>query len=157
MCLVGHRRLLARALAPRATTIDVEALAGIPLYLSHRAHVIRELIERCARGKGVTLNILAEVDSLYIMKALVVHGAGCGILSMANVHRELEQHDLRIVRIVKPAIRRDVCLVQRQGHVMPRGAREMARLAVQILLQMTRDDTWHATPLLDAGDIQTLF
>lgn len=157
MCLVGQRRLMASFVPPQAKTVDVAALGGIPLYLSHRSHVMRELIERCAHSKRVTLNVLAEVDSLYIMKALVLDGAGCCVLSMANVHRELEHRDLRIVRIVKPSIRRDVCLVRRQGQVMSRGAREVARLAMQMLLEMVQADVWEAIPLCRPADIQNLF
>jgi len=119
--------------------------------------VMRELVERCARSRQVTLNLLAEVDSLYIMKELVLQGAGCCILSTANVYRELDRYDLRLVRVVKPSIRREVCLVHRQGQVMSRSAREVAKLATQMLLEMVRDDVWSAVPLRKLADIQTLF
>lgn len=157
MCLVGQRRLMAAFVSPHAATVNVESLGGVPLYLSHRSHVMRELIERCARSRHVKLNILAEVDSLYIMKELVFQGAGCCVLSTANVYRELDRFDLRLVRIVKPSIRREVCLVRRQGQVMSRSAREVARLAAQMLLEMVRDDVWRAVPLRKITDIQTLF
>ncbi|HMN78488.1 MAG TPA: LysR family transcriptional regulator [Burkholderiaceae bacterium] len=155
MCVVGQRRLLDGLVGSmRSSTIELDRLGNVPLFLSRRSHAMRELLERSARTRRVTLDIDAEIDSLYIMKDLVMRGVGCGIFSMANVYRELKHHDLRVLRIVRPAIRREVCLVRRQGQVTSRAARELSRIAVDVLLDLVRDGVWQATPRGEPADIR---
>jgi len=161
MCLVGQRRLVERHLGktPVGHNRDVRfrELEGVPLYLSRRTHIVRELIERVAKKKGVTLNLLAEVDSLYIMKELAMGGAGCSVLSHANLCRELEHEDLFIGRITAPFIRREICFVRRHGHILPRAARETASLAAEVLARMVEEDVWRGTLQARVDDIRKSF
>ena len=146
MCLVGQRRLAQRHLGPNLKAeVPFKALAGIPLYLSRRTHILRELFEQVARAKKVAPDLLAEVDSLYIMKELALGGTGFCVLSRANVRRELEHHDLHVARIVQPVIRREICFVRRSGGELPRAARETVLLAVEVLSGMVKDDVWRGT------------
>jgi LysR family nitrogen assimilation transcriptional regulator len=158
MCLVGQRRLAQRHLG-RALKEDlpVRALAGLPLYLSRRTHVLRELVEGVARQKKVALNLLAEVDSLYIMKELALGGSGFCVLSRANVRREVQHHDLYVGRLVAPVVRRDICFVRRSDAPLPRAARDTALLAMDVLAGMVRDDTWRGTLHPHMADIRKTF
>lgn len=161
MCLVGQRRLVDRHLGKTSgganRDVRFSELAGVPLYLSRRTHILRELIERVARRKGVALNLLAEVDSLYIMKELAVGGTGCSVLSHANLRRELKQQDLFVGRISAPFIRRDICFVRRHAHVLPRVARETASLAAEVLARMVEEDVWRGTMQAHVDDIRKSF
>ena len=158
MCLVGQRRLARRHLGKNLKDeVPFKALAGIPLYLSRRTHILRELVERVAREKKVVANLLAEVDSLYIMKELALGGTGFCVLSRANVRRELEHHDLYVARIVQPVVRRDICLVRRSGGALPRAAPELALLAVDELAGMVKDDVWRGTLRPNLADIRKSF
>lgn len=158
MCLVGQRRLARRHLGKNLKDeVPFKALAGIPLYLSRRTHILRELVERVAREKKVVANLLAEVDSLYIMKELALGGTGFCVLSRANVRRELEHHDLYVARIVQPVVRRDICLVRRSGGALPRAAHELALLAVDVLAGMVKDDVWRGTLRPNLADIRKSF
>ncbi len=146
MCLVGQRRLAQRHLGKvLREEVPFKALAGLPLYLSRRTHILRELVERVAREKKVVPNLLAEVDSLYIMKELALGGTGFCVLSRANVRRELEHHDLYVARIVQPVVRRDICLVRRSGAATSRAARETVLLAAEVLAAMVKEDVWRGT------------
>ncbi len=146
MCLVGQRRLAQKHLGrDLRDEVPFKSLAGLPMYLSRRTHILRELVERVAREKKVTPNLLAEVDSLYIMKDLALGGTGFCILSRANVRRELEHHDLHVARIVQPVIRRDICFVRRSGGALPRAAHATVLLAVDVLAGLVRDDVWRGT------------
>jgi LysR family nitrogen assimilation transcriptional regulator len=154
MCLVGQRRLVERHLGARQPAdFRFRHLDGIPLYLSRRSHNMRELLERAAKAKGIALNLVAEVDSLYIMKELALGGSGCCVLSRASVRRELQHHDLYVGRITAPVVRRDVCLVRRHGQALPRAAKEVARLAIEVLSRIVQDDVWHGSLHVDIADI----
>ena len=119
--------------------------------------ILRELVEEVAREKKVTPNLLAEVDSLYIMKELALGGSGFCVLSRANVRRELEHHDLYVARIVQPVIRRDICFVRRSGGALPRAAHETVALAVEMLAGMVKDDVWRGTMQPNLADIRKSF
>ncbi len=158
MCLVGQRRLAQRHLGKHLKDeVPFKALAGLPLYLSRRSHILRELVERVAREKKVTPNLLAEVDSLYIMKELALGGTGFCVLSLANVRRELEHHDLYVARIVQPVIRREICFVRRSGGALPRAAQETVLLAIDLLAGMVKDDVWRGTLQPNLADIRKSF
>ena len=158
MCLVGQRRLAQRHLGKNLKDeVPFKALAGLPLYLSRRSHILRELVERVAREKKVTPNLLAEVDSLYIMKELALGGTGFCVLSLANVRRELEHHDLYVARIVQPVIRREICFVRRSGGALPRAAQETVLLAIDLLAGMVKDDVWRGTLQPNLADIRKSF
>ncbi len=158
MCLVGQRRLAQRHLGKNLKDeVPFKLLAGLPIYLSRRTHILRELVERVAREKKVTPNLVAEVDSLYIMKELALGGTGFCMLSRANVRRELEHHDLYVARIVAPVIRREICFVRRSGGALPRAAHETVVLAVEVLAAMVKDDVWRGTLRPNLADIRKSF
>jgi DNA-binding transcriptional LysR family regulator len=158
MCLVGQRRLAQKHLGRNLKDdIPFKSLAGLPLYLSRRSHILRELVERVARERRVTPTLIAEVDSLYIMKELALGGTGFCILSRANVRRELEHHDIYVARIVQPVIRRDICLVRRSGSELPRAAHELALLAAEVLAGMVTDDVWRGVLQPNLADIRKSF
>lgn len=158
MCLVGQRRLAQRYLGKRlGDEVPFKSIAGLPMYLSRRTHILRELVERVAKERKAAPNLLAEVDSLYIMKELALGGTGFCVLSRANVRRELEHHDLYVARIVQPVIRRDICLVRRSGGSLARAARETVFLAVETLAGMVKDDVWRGTLEPNLADIRKSF
>jgi LysR family nitrogen assimilation transcriptional regulator len=151
LCLVGQRRLIERHVGSGCDDdIPFRELASLPIYLSRRPHVMREILERTAKAKGMALNLVAEVDSLYIMKELALGGTGCCVMSRASVRREMSYYDLSIRRIVAPVIRRDICFLQRQGAVLPRAAAEVMRLTTEIVAHTVREDAWFGT--LPAAD-----
>jgi LysR family nitrogen assimilation transcriptional regulator len=155
MCLVGQRRLVERHLGTkRSQDFRFRDIAGLPLFLSRRGHILRELVERAARARNVELNIVAEIDSLYIMKELALGGTGCCVLSRANLRRELEHHDLYVGRITAPVIRREVCIVRRQRQPVSRAAAGMASLAVDVLSRMVKDKVWQGTLAAPLADIR---
>lgn len=157
LCLVGRRRLVERHLGTRrGATVRFEELAGLPLYLSRRTHVVRETLERAARRKGFRLKLAAEVDSLYIMKELALAGAGFCVLSRANVRREFDDASLHVARIVAPAIRRDICFLRRHAHALPRASAEVATLAAEVLSGMVEEGAWSGTLRAHAEDVRRL-
>lgn len=149
--LVGRRDLAkqffgasraARGDGARTGEVPFAALAGLPLYLSRRGHVIRDMLERIARRKRIRLTLAAEVDSLYLMRDLARGGSGFCVLSWANVHREAGAADLWAARLVAPALHRDICLLRRHGQALPRAAREVALLAIEMMAREADQGAW---------------
>lgn len=99
MVLAGRRELVERF----GSRIPLRALASSPLLITHG---FRKVIEPVAEAAGVPLCFDMEVDSLPIIKELILKGLGVSILPYASVHREYIDGALRICRIDEPAIMR---------------------------------------------------
>jgi LysR family nitrogen assimilation transcriptional regulator len=114
---------------------------------------VRDTIDNTAKTRGVAINLLAEVDSLHILKELALSGSGCCILSLSSLMREREDHDLYIGRLSAPLIRRNVYLVQRRAR--SRAATEVLSLSLDVLARMVADGTWRGTLKVNPSDIRT--
>ena len=155
MCLVGQRRLVERHLGRDAAgSFRFQELDGLPLYLSRQGQLVRDTIDNTAKSKGVSINLLAEVDSLHILKELALSGSGCCVMSLSSMRREREDHDLYIGRISAPVIQRNVYLVQRRS--MSRAATEVLALSIDVLARMVADGTWSGTLKVRPADIRKL-
>jgi len=89
-------------------TLNFADIDGLPLILPGRQHGLRDMIDRLARERRITLNIPVELDAMSQMKLLVRHGVGCTILPLAAVRDEVERGELRAVPIVDPDINRTI-------------------------------------------------
>jgi LysR family nitrogen assimilation transcriptional regulator len=153
MCLVGQRRLIERHLGRRVSAnFPFRELDGLPLYLSRQGQLVRDTIDNTAKSQEVSINLLAEVDSLHILRELALSGSGCCVLSLSSMMREREDHDLYIGRLSAPVIRRNVYLVQRRA--MSRAATEVVALSMDVLARMVADGTWRGTLKADVEDIR---
>jgi LysR family nitrogen assimilation transcriptional regulator len=153
MCLVGPRRMVERHIGRRPpANFRFRDLDGLPLYLSRQGQLVRDTIDNTAKSQGVSINLLAEVDSLHILKELALSGSGCCVLSLSSMMREREDHDLYIGRLSEPVIRRNVYLVQRR--VMSRAAAEVVALSMDVLAKMVADGTWRGTLRANPDDIR---
>jgi len=59
--------------------IDLVSLASLPIVQSNSSTPFRRMLDRLATNRGVTLNIVAEADSLTTILALVEQGVGCHV------------------------------------------------------------------------------
>jgi LysR family transcriptional regulator, nitrogen assimilation regulatory protein len=153
MCLVGQRRMIERHLGRRApASFPFRELEGLPLYLSRQGQLVRDTIDNTAKLQGMSINLLAEVDSLHILRELALSGSGCCVLSLSSMMREREDHDLYIGRLSAPIIRRNVYLVQRRA--TSRAATEVIALSMEVLALMVAEGTWRARLKANAADIR---
>ncbi len=79
-------------------------IGAIPLILPSMPHSNRRLVERAAAQHGTRLNVLLEVDSVPLTKALVRGGIGSTILTYAGAARELTSGELSTRPIHRPPL-----------------------------------------------------
>jgi LysR family nitrogen assimilation transcriptional regulator len=99
LVLVGQREKMQNF----GTRIPLKALANWPLLITHG---FRNVINPAAESVGVPMKFEMELDSLPIIKEMIVKGLGVSILPYATVHRECIQGTLRFCRIDEPHIMR---------------------------------------------------
>lgn len=129
---------------PSDAPVSLADVAELPLVLPSRKHGLREMIERHARAKNLTLNVVLEIDALTQIKALVARASAYTILAHAAVLDEVERHDLVLVPIIDPAMVRVVSLVRNPSRVVTRASLEVERLSALLLRELVRRRRWRA-------------
>ncbi len=65
---------------PPGQTVDLAALAELPLLLPSRIHAVRQMIEACFEARTTKPRVIAEIESLNTLVAAVRQGLGAAIL-----------------------------------------------------------------------------
>ncbi len=94
----------------RADAVRVKDLANWPLILPSSPNAIRLLLDIAARHACITLQVVAEVDAVRSMQALVMRGAGCSILPESAITPEMVEQHVKIVPITSPAIKNRIVI-----------------------------------------------
>ncbi|WP_077001725.1 LysR substrate-binding domain-containing protein [Variovorax sp. KK3] len=90
--------------------LALTALAGRPLLIPGRDHGLRRIIDEACAPLNLQLNVVAEIESLGIVKRVVEAGIGETILPLGAVAEEVAAGRLRTAVIDSPAmLRRVVC------------------------------------------------
>jgi LysR family transcriptional regulator, nitrogen assimilation regulatory protein len=98
----------------------------------------RLALEELARKASVRLNVIAEVDSLDLMKSLVAQRGGYALLLEMSVKEDVQAGRLSAARLVSPGMVGRVCLMRAPGKAGDRATREVALLARQVALDAAR-------------------
>ena len=116
---LGYRTLLQETLvlaAPAGTTpalpqrVAVNTLGRYPMVMPRAPNSLRALVDAAARAQDVTLDVVAEVDSVHTVLSLVHGGAGCTVLPRSGIAAYGDAFKLRIAAIVGPTIRNRLVL-----------------------------------------------
>ena len=94
----------------KAGKMELKQLEKVRLVLPSPRQSLRQLIDRYARQARVKLNVIADVDSIPQLTALVAGGIGHTILSFPSVVDALMQGKLSVARITNPTVLRTVFL-----------------------------------------------
>jgi LysR family transcriptional regulator, nitrogen assimilation regulatory protein len=142
LCLVGPGgdRLTLRK------EIDFKALDGVPLLQPMASDAFRMSIADLAREAGIKLNVVAEIDSVQLMKDMAAAGVGYTLLSMMSIIDELKSGRLSATRIVNPEIKRSIYLIASTRKAASLAVREVSRLIRQVAEELAHAGHWGETP-----------
>lgn len=70
------------------------------------------MVDQAAAAASVTLTYEMEVDSLPVIKQMILEGVGLSILPYATVHREHVEGALSICRITEPPVIRRLYITE---------------------------------------------
>lgn len=116
---------------PRAKSVPLALLSGVPLVLPGKANGLRLLVERTFAREGLELNVVCDVDSLPTMLELARRGEVATILSgFLKIGSNTTHKGLLSRYIVKPSLERTVALCR--SNAIPETA---ASRAAQTCLQ----------------------
>lgn len=107
----------------------------LPLVLPSGSHGARKFVERFARGAGIDLNIVTEIDSLSQIVRMVSRASGHTILPHAAVIEEVADGTLSLVEIV-PSMSRTAYLVRKRSKPVTMASAIVEEAVVQIIGEM---------------------
>ncbi|MEC5408488.1 LysR substrate-binding domain-containing protein [Paraburkholderia sp. MPAMCS5] len=119
---------------PRAKSVPLELMSGVPLVLPGKSHGLRLLVERAFASAALDLNVVADVDSLPTMLELARRGEVATILSgFLNVGRK---KDLLTRYLVNPTLERSVALCRLNAVPQTAASRAVQDCVQQIVAEM---------------------
>lgn len=95
--------------------IHLRDLSGVPLALPGRPHGMRELVDTFFREHDLTLNIVAEVDSLPTLRSIAASGFATVILPQSALVEPSAEGRMCARLITDPVITRPLSLCRAQG------------------------------------------
>jgi DNA-binding transcriptional LysR family regulator len=117
--------------------IEFARLHDVPLIQPGPAST-RQSLEDTARRLSVRLNVIAEVDSLDLIKNLVALRGGYALLLHRSIAEDVRVGRLSAAKVVGPEMIGQVCLVLAPKKSGDRAAREIAQLVRQVALDAFR-------------------
>ncbi|MGN6579920.1 MAG: LysR family transcriptional regulator [Bordetella sp.] len=131
-------------LIPQAGFLPLSKLAGQRLLLPSKEHGLRRIVDDACARANVTLDVIAEVDSLPNIKKAVQTGMAATILSPGSVADELAAGSLAVTPLRRPAIsRRVICATSLTRPVTPATAATV-ELITQQLRRLVDTGIWPA-------------
>jgi len=128
LCLVAR----SEALPPRGS-VPLRQLAGLPLIMPERSHVIRRLLEQQSVLLGLKLEIAWEVSSIAAIIDLVCAGYGHAVLTASAVAASGRADELSAQVLSDPPLASVLCLAvsahKRPGPLMRHATRLLTDLA----------------------------
>lgn len=137
LCLIGPS---GDALT-RAHSVRLADLAGLKLTLPSPPNRMRFAIGQVCRHHGVTLNVVAALDSIGTLKDLVTAGTTHTILPPHFVAPEVAAGRLQASRIVDPVITRTVLLASATQGPMGRACAAVAALVREVTTHLVQNGT----------------
>lgn len=108
---VAREELVLVSSKPRGVaTLELKQLASVPLLTSIG---LKSMIERFAKPCRAKFHYMVELNSMVILKDMVMRGVGEAILPYAVVRNEIDSGRLHMTRIVNPTITRDLVVAIR--------------------------------------------
>lgn len=136
--LVGAPNSLPAGLAE----IALRRLPRFRLVVPSASHSHRRLVEGIALSHNLRLNVVAEVDSLSVQKAIVADGATFTILAHSAIHADLAAGALQAARIVSPSISRSVALASALTRSDNQACNAVARMMLDLARDLVESGTW---------------
>lgn len=86
--------------------VDFTKLESERLLLPSAGHSLRNLLDECAKARGIQLRVTVEADSYSTLKNLVRAGHGTTILPLGPIHEEISRGTLTHAPIANPVPKR---------------------------------------------------
>jgi LysR family nitrogen assimilation transcriptional regulator len=110
----------------------LKEIARLPLILPGRNNGLRLVVERLASERGLELQIVAEIEGMDMLRALVAKGVGYSILPDHTVLGAHQKKLFKVAQITSPQLVRTLSVAWSGSRVLSQAATQMASLIFSI-------------------------
>lgn len=146
LCLAGSAHLPAPDDHQRLTL--AQAL-GAPLILPAQPQGVRPLIDNIARGAGLALTNVIEINSIAILRSALLADMGATILPVAPLLADVASGALRALAIDHPSMARSVTVCASKNIPLTNAAAAVRSLVQQVTRTLCDSGTWSGATLLN--------
>lgn len=132
--------------------VPLKRLVHWPLVLPGREHGLRRIIDEACAAESLTLDVVAEIDSLTSVKRAVECGIGSTVLSMASVSEEVAAGRLQAATIASANTSRRVVCATNMARPSTVAGTAVMRLLTETIRNMVQSGAWPARLLKPAVD-----
>lgn len=125
----------AKLAPPQRKTVTIPELAGMPLLLLNPASALRKLLDDAFDSFGIELRSKYEASQAQTLISMASAGLGAAILPETVLPPEADAR-YRILKIVEPALFRQVALITRKGHTLSPASARLAELTRELIVEV---------------------
>ena len=122
----------------RSETVPFTGLDGLPLVVPWRPYTFHNLLEHWAARKGISLNVVAECDSLPLQQQLVSNSGVYAIMAQGAVREQVAAGLLQAARIVSPELDRNIVLRVTGARPISPACKEVLRILERAAVAVIR-------------------
>lgn len=137
------------AFGPPGNEVSLAEALGTTLILPAQQQGVRPLIESVARGAGLALSKVIEINSIAILKSALLADMGATILPLAPLLGEINGGSLHARPIHSPAMARSVTLCASRNIPLTNGAAAVSRLVHEVTQDLCTSGAWLGAKLLN--------
>lgn len=136
------------AFEPVSGRLTLAQALATPLILPAQQQGVRPRIESVARGAGLVLPKVTEINSIAILRSALLADMGATILPVAPLLADVQHGTLRAFPIENPALSRRVTLCASRNIPLTNAAAAVSRLVEQVTADLCGRDAWPGARLL---------
>lgn len=141
LSLVSSPRLLSLK-AGKTGALAMRELEGLPLVLPTKNHGLRRTLELAASHAGFELNVVYELDTLALMKEIVLAGLAHTVLAIPAVQREVETGRMVARRLFDPEVETRLMLAKASNRPLTRAVRVVEQEIKNALHRVVQEATF---------------
>jgi LysR family nitrogen assimilation transcriptional regulator len=130
------------AFAPRGKSVTLAQALARPLILPAQQQGVRPRIEQVARGAGLVLENVIEINSIAILRSALLADIGATLLPVAPVQADVDAGALTAWPVRNPAITRSVTLCASRNIPLTNAAAAIGRLVRQVTEELCTGRAW---------------
>lgn len=131
---LSREPLVLMATEPLPARIRLADVAKLQLVLPSRPNALRQLLEKECQPKGLSLNVVAEVDSIQTVLSLVACGTAATVLPASAIREWTAATAPFVAQIYSPIIRNRMVLAVPKA----RPATRLSRFVMQLTRELTQ-------------------
>jgi LysR family nitrogen assimilation transcriptional regulator len=143
LCLVSPISTCAAVGSTEAPgTISLADIENVGLVISTTSNGLRQLVDQSFNGIAIKPRLIAELNTVTLLKDAVIANVASTILPMSAVAHEWHAGALHVRRIVEPVIARPISLCSNSNIPLSAAAEAVHLLVVQTVEELVQSGVW---------------